>query len=169
MTSEIIKIRGEEAIQAARDLVWEFFDGIKARYPDMVDVVEAYIEKQDVAGELDRFEQVFLPPYGEAFMAVHDGEPVGMVFMKPHGDNDGEMKRMYVRDSARGLGLGRKLGEALVTEARALGYGTIWLDALYRHVEALPLYESLGFERYDDPDAFGGEDERVIHMKLHLT
>ena len=46
--------------------------------------------------------------------------------------------------------------------------GAIWLDAGYRHVEALPLYESLGFVRYTDPNAFGGQDQRFIHMNLTL-
>ena len=65
-------------------------------------------------------------------MAYSDGEPVGIVLLKPHGETDGEMNRMYVRDSARGLGLGRKLGEALVIEARALNYGTSLVSDFYQ-------------------------------------
>lgn len=168
MTNKIIKVRSADEIEAVGNLVWEFFDSLKQRYPEMHDNIDTYIEVQDIAGGLMNFGNFFLPPNGESFLAYSDGEPVGIVLLKPHGEADGEMNRMYVRDSARGLGLGRKLGEALVIEARALNYGAVWLDALYKHVEALPLYESLGFKRYTDPNAFGGIDDRFIHMKLNL-
>ena len=165
MSKMIIKARSAGEIEAVKAMVWEFFDVLRGRYPDMLETIDTYIREQNVAGELENFSDYFLPPKGECFLALQDGSPAGIVLLKPHGAGDGEMNRMYVRESARGLGLGRMLGEALIAEARVLGYGTVWLDALYRHVEALPLYESLGFERYNDPNAFAGDDERVIHMK----
>ncbi|NDW54483.1 GNAT family N-acetyltransferase [Aliiroseovarius sp. PrR006] len=134
----------------------------------MHETIDNYLEDQDVAGQLSQFKDFFQPPNGECFLARLNDDLVGIVMMRPHGENDVEMNRMYVRDTARGNGIGRTLGQALVDEARALGMGVVWLDALYRHVEALPLYESLGFEYYEDPEAFGGDDERVIHMKLVL-
>ncbi|UWQ07726.1 GNAT family N-acetyltransferase [Aliiroseovarius crassostreae] len=168
MSIELTKVRQPDEIDAVRMLVWEFFDFLRIRYPEMLDTIEAYLVDQDVAGELENFDQYFLPPHGECFLARHRGEPAGIVMMKPHGEHDAEMNRMYVRDNARGLGIGRKLGQALIAEARLQGLGAVWLDALYRHVEALPLYESLGFEYYSDPDAFGGDDKRILHMKLVL-
>jgi GNAT superfamily N-acetyltransferase len=168
MPVTVVKVRSSEEIDAVRTLVWEFLDVMRERYPDMLAEIDAYIAHQNIAGQLSDFETYYLPPAGECFLALHDGAPVGMVMMKPKGDGDGEMNRMYVRASARGLGLGRRLGEALVDEARGRGMGTIWLDALYRHVEAIPLYESLGFVRYTDPAAFQAGDARVIHMKLAL-
>jgi GNAT superfamily N-acetyltransferase len=168
MPVTVVKVRSSEEIDAVRTLVWEFFDVMRERYPDMQAEIDAYIAYQNIAGQLDDFATYYLPPAGECFLALHDGAPVGMVMMKPKGDGDGEMNRMYVRASARGLGLGRRLGEALVDEARSRGLGTVWLDALYRHVEAIPLYESLGFVRYTDPAAFQADDARVIHMKLVL-
>ena len=168
MPASVIKARTDAEIDAARALVWEFFDALRERYPDMIAEISAYIEEQDVAGELENFSTFFLPPAGECFLAMDNGAPVGMVMLKPHGETDGELNRMYVKSFARGRGLGRMLGEALVAEARELGYQMLWLDALYRHTEALPLYESLGFEYYTDPNAFGGDDERIIHMKLKL-
>lgn len=166
---EVVRVRSAEQIAAAKAMVWEFFDVIRDRYPDMAETIDAYIINQDVAGHLDRFEEVFLPPSGECLMGVDGGEPVGLVMLRPARDGDGELNRMYVRAASRGKGIGRALCAACIAESRKLGHGTLWLDALYRHVEALPLYESLGFERYTDPDAFGGDDDRVIHMKLRLS
>ena len=168
MTATIIKARSQSDLDAAKQLVWEFFDNLRERYPDMQSTIDDYIADQKVAEQLDDFASYFLPPKGECFLAIQEDQPVGLVMLKPHGERDGEMNRMYVKESARGLGLGRKLGEVVVQEARDLGYDTLWLDAAYKHVEALPLYESLGFEYYTDPNAFGGDDERLIHMKMKL-
>lgn len=168
MSAKIYSVRSADEIDQVVTLVWEFFDFLRVRYPEMHDMIDAYLVEQNVEGELADFKSYFLPPNGECFLATMDGKPAGIVMMKPKGDNDVEMNRMYVREAARGAGVGRQLGEALISEARVQNVGTVWLDALYRHVEALPLYESLGFVRYTDPDAFGGGDERVIHMKLEL-
>jgi ribosomal protein S18 acetylase RimI-like enzyme len=56
-----------------------------------------------------------------------------------------EMKRLYVRPEARGKGLGRELAEAAIAAARSGGQRAILLDALPTRVQAIRLYESLGF------------------------
>jgi GNAT superfamily N-acetyltransferase len=164
----VSKVRTDDEIAAVTKLVWEFFDVLRVRYPDMLDTIDRYIELQDVACELANLRVTFLPPAGECFVANLEGEPVGMVMMKPRGDGRCELNRMYVRESARGLGLGRALCQALVDEARMLGYREVVLDALYRHQEALPLYESVGFRYTSDPEAFEAGDDRVVHMRLEL-
>jgi GNAT superfamily N-acetyltransferase len=49
------------------------------------------------------------------------------------------------RDSKRGKRLGRELVEAIITEAKAIGYKKMRLDSLKSLKEAAGLYRSLGF------------------------
>jgi ribosomal protein S18 acetylase RimI-like enzyme len=103
----------------------------------------------DFEGEL-----AALPGGHEALLVARvDGEPVGCVAIRRLDDATCEMKRLYVQPDGRGSGLGRALAEAIVDEARRLGFRTMKLDTLPSMDTARALYMSLGFrpvERYND-------------------
>lgn len=84
----------------------------------------------------------YAPPRGVILLA----EGSGVVALRPIDENTAEMKRLYVRPSARGTGLGRALAEAVIEEARRKGYGRIRLDTLPSMTAAIAMYRKLGFE-----------------------
>ena len=56
-----------------------------------------------------------------------------------------EMKRLYVRPGFWRHGLGRQLTEAIIRQARNIGYQKMRLDSIFSLTEAAALYRSLGF------------------------
>lgn len=98
----------------------------------------------------------YAPPRGELLLARGmDGASLGCVGLRPLDDGTCEMKRLYVTPQARGLKLGRALADAIVAEARRIGYSQMRLDTLPKLKAAIALYKNMGFRRiaayYDTP------------------
>jgi putative acetyltransferase len=95
--------------------------------------------------ELAALPGAYAPPSGRLLLARQGGTALGCIALRDAGDGRAEMKRLYVRPQARGLGLGRALAERIVEEARSAGYAAVVLDTLPSMGEAHRLYEQLGF------------------------
>jgi ribosomal protein S18 acetylase RimI-like enzyme len=112
---------------------------------------------QGFASELEGMPGKYAPPRGELLLARGaDGEPLGCVGLRPLGDEGCcEMKRLYVRPQARGLGLGAALVHAIIATAERIGYTEMRLDTLASMTPAIALYRKAGFEPiekyYDTP------------------
>lgn len=100
---------------------------------------------QDFAGEVADLPGAYAPPRGALLLATHGARAVGCVGIRPLGETTCELKRLYVRQEARSLGLGRQLLNAAIGRARALGYGSMRLDTLPSMQRAIGLYRALGF------------------------
>jgi len=121
---------------------------------------------QNLSAELLQLPDMYGPPSGCLLLASRDDEWIGCCALRRFTDEVGEMKRLYVKPTARGADLGRHLAERLVAKARALGYRRMVLDTLPGMVAAQTLYRSLGFREtepyYLNPTA------GVSYMELDL-
>jgi len=98
------------------------------------------------------------PPAGLFFVARLRTDPVGCAGLKLHGAEPAEVKRMWVVESARGLGLGRRLLAEVERHATANGVRTLRLETNRNLTAAISLYRSAGFV---EVDAFN--DEQYAH------
>ena len=94
------------------------------------------------------------PPSGVFLLATLRAEPVGCGALRFHGDEPTELKRMWVAESARGLGIGRRLLSELERRAAAAGARVVRLETNNALTEAIGLYRSAG---YREVDAFNDE------------
>ena len=88
----------------------------------------------------------FSPPNGRIFLAELDQTIVGCVAMRTIAEEIAELKRLYVRSSHRGQGIGRALVAAVIDEASHMGYAKLRLDTPKFFTAAENLYRSLQFQ-----------------------
>ncbi|HVC86438.1 MAG TPA: GNAT family N-acetyltransferase [Gaiellaceae bacterium] len=124
--------------EAVRELLREYAAGL----PFALDF-------QDFDRELAELPGAYAPPRGALLLARVDGEPAGCVALRPLDGETCELKRLFVRATARGSGLGRLLVSAIMAEARTLGYTRMRLDTTPGMEAAQALYAELGFREIE--------------------
>ena len=99
----------------------------------------------DPALSLSPTHEEFVPPNGTFLVMRLHGQPVGCGGFKHESQGAAYIKRMWVANEARGLGLGRRLLQELEQRARSLGYRKLRLETQKSLSEAQQLYRSSGF------------------------
>jgi len=156
-----------DQLEEVRTLMRAFIAWHRERHREDVDLIDRYFDPVAFEAELRGLPGKYGAPHGRLLLARADGRPAGCVALRslevqaPMGRPSGparacEMKRMFVHSEFRGTGIGRALVEAVVADAKALGYMVMRLDTSARQHEAQRLYRSMGFEiippYYDLPD-----------------
>ncbi|HEY7635544.1 MAG TPA: helix-turn-helix domain-containing GNAT family N-acetyltransferase [Gemmatimonadales bacterium] len=104
------------------------------------------------------------PPHGFFVIARLNGEPVGCGALKCH-PNSGEIKRMWVKGSSRGLGVGKRILGHLEDLARERQLPLLRLETNKALVEAQSLYKSAGYREVgafnDEPYAHHWFEKRL--------
>jgi len=106
-------------------------------------LLREYADALGVDLSFQDFDSEVADPLGFYELVLLAGD--GCVGLRQIDERSCEMKRLYVRPEARGSGLGRRLAESVIDEARARGYERMLLDTLPTMGAAQALYRSLGF------------------------
>jgi len=122
---------------------------------------------QGFEAELRDLPGKYAPPRGRMLL-VRDGERAAgcVAFCPLEEDGVCEMKRLYVRAEWRGTGLGKRLAERIVDEARAAGYSRMRLDTLSHLDAAIGIYRTMGFREIEA--YYHNPEEGVVYMELDL-
>ena len=147
---------GANELILARELISEYGDSLG------ID-----LSFQGFEAELRGLPGDYAPPGGALLLAFIAEECAGCVAVRPLSGDVCEMKRLYVRPRWRGLGIGKRLIEAVLGEARRAGYHAIRLDTLPSMTAARGMYEALGFRAiapyYESPIP------GMVFLELELT
>lgn len=137
-TYRLVEAATAAQFDAARALIEEYAAQIGA-------LIGIDLEFPNFAAELNQLTEMYGPPSGCLLLANCGDEWVGCAALRRFSEHVCEMKRLYVKPSARGAHLGRQLTERLAIKARTIGYRRMVLDTLKDMIAAQALYRSLGF------------------------
>jgi putative acetyltransferase len=104
------------------------------------------------------------------YLAGRD-EPIGVLGWRPGVDRTLELKKVYLRSSARGLGVGRIAVQRVIDQARALDLDAVVLETAHAMTDAIRLYTRLGFRPVTGSDAgtfavLGDDCEQAFRLDL---
>jgi ribosomal protein S18 acetylase RimI-like enzyme len=152
---EFKHITGQDMIEEIKQLFLEYAHSLK------VDLAF-----QNFETELKTLPGKYGPPDGVLILALINGKAAGCTALRKISEDICEMKRLYVRDDYRGLGIGKGLINMIFKEASRLNYHYIRLDTLPTMKKAQGLYLSLGF--YDiEPYVYNPiKGTRFMELKL---
>ena len=109
----------------------------------------------------------YAPPSGRLYLARIDGETCGCIGVRKLEEGICEMKRLYLRESARGKGVGVTLIERVSADAIEIGYKKMRLDTYPPKMgKAVELYKSHGF--YEIHPYYDNPHEGVLFMEKAL-
>ena len=149
----IVAVRGDADLEHVRVLFGEYARDLPFD-----------LSFQNFEEELRTLPGRYGPPSGRMLLAQRGDVFVGCVALRLIGDGTAEMKRLFVRPALRGHGIGRALAQAIIEEARQIGYKRLRLDTVLEPAQCL--YRSLGFREippYQHVPIAG-----VVFMELEL-
>ena len=127
------------------------------------------VHEKEVAAhhrQLRNLGEYFGPPDGCLLLARYQGEAAGCAALRKLSDEVCEMKRLYVRPGFRGLKVGRKLAEAVIEQAKKIGYRQMRIHTVSAWKAANGLYRSLGFDEIEAYEYTPCEDSVFMELQL---
>ncbi len=112
-----------------------------------------------VASIVAQFAENFDAAREACWIAEYEGDVVGSVFLVRDSDAVARLRLLYVEPTARGLGIGAKLVDACVAQARTFGYRRLTLWTQKNLLAARHIYQAAGFTlAHEQPHHAFGQD-----------
>ena len=140
---------------------WDTPDGTVLRAAQRVELDARYGSDDHEPGAVPTADDV--PVFVVARDA--DGRAVGCGGLRPLGQGEVEIKRMYVSPAARGTGVSTAILRALEDQARALGSIRLVLETGTAQPDAMRFYEREGYEPIPLFGAYVGSDNSVCYAR----
>lgn len=144
----------------------EFIPEVRGLIKEYTDSLGRDLTFQALDDELRDPAKKYAPPNGELIVAINGENVLGMVAYHRHSSERCELKRLYVRPEARGLGLGCALMDEILSRAKAAGFSEIVLDTLSPMQTAIGLYRKYGFTECEP--YYGNPLPDVLYFKKAL-
>jgi N-acetylglutamate synthase-like GNAT family acetyltransferase len=156
MNREIMykKLETREEIIKSKELIIEY---IKWLNEDLT--------YQNIDDELMNFPQKYEEPDGTFIIAKDNDNVIGCVGLRRLEENICEMKRLFVNDKYKGNGIGRKLVEIIIEEAKIKNYKRMRLDTLKTMESALNIYHKNNFSEIE-PYCYNPNNDAVYREKI---
>lgn len=165
---EIIRPATDEEYRQVGELIRAFVRWHQQRHEGTT-LTNDYYGHDEFEQELASLPTRYASGRNRLLLAHYAGQPAGCVALRELDKHCCEMKRMFVYGQYHGKGVGRALAQALIAEAKNMGYTVMKLNTGVRQIEAQKLYESLNFKRtvpyYTLPKRVA---EWLIFMELEL-
>jgi putative acetyltransferase len=105
------------------------------------------------------------------FVVEEDGKVIGgagISHLDNHNGNVCELQKMYFSPLARGRGIGTKMIDLCLNQAREYGYEQCYIETMSYMKAAQKLYRTYGFEYLEGPIGDTGHYSCGVHMILDL-
>lgn len=158
-----IKLAYDE-IDSIKELFTEYRNMLVETYKDVEGVSSCFVSFQE---ELDTLKDKYALPKGRLYIAKYDGKIAGCVGLRPLDDYCCEVKRLYVRNEFRSLGIGKLLMEYIIKDGKELNYDLIVLDTFLHLERVVDLYYKLGFNEIKE--YYNSPIKDVIYLGLDLN
>jgi len=128
--------------------------------------IEQYFQMEECdLKALDHPMENIINPGGYIAIALYQQQVVGTCALIRIEDGF-ELAKMAVDDSVKGLGIGQRLGEHVIQQARTMGANRLYLESNTQLTPAINLYRKLGFKKLtNQPSPYERCD---IQMELRL-
>lgn len=157
-----MKFEIRKAIEADKEAVWKIIQAV-------ISIGDSYTFAPDSSKE--KMLSFWCGEDKETYIAILDNEIVGTFFIKPnqpdlgsHICNAGYM----VSPNTKGKGIGRKMAEFSLPEAKRLGFKAMQFNFVVKSNEiAVKLWQKLGFEIIGEiPEAFQHKDLGLVNALI---